>query len=355
MAHPEYTWLAADLRTNIILAELPIRGASVTNVLSDVGDFQGSVKVGDRRLEKVDLHAATLPGRTALYLDRNGVIVWGGIIWRRRYDATSSRLNLVGNTFESYAHKRLLGKSLRYIDTDMLEIARQLYIEMQAVSGGNIGILTPPAASGQLKTRRYRWQETPIFGEMLENLANNEPGFDYNVDVFYNTDGVITKNLMLGYPQIGQPTRNTNIVFEYPGTITHFDDDEDAVDGCNEFIAMGADDTRRAIASNPRSIDSGYPLLQKSLSLSTASRDRLEAHAREELAVRALPLQTIDNLKLDPAKVTIGDFRPGDGARLELNTPYHGKTTLRFRIASLTLRPADPDSQDVLEVALMRP
>ncbi len=340
----------------MILAELPIRGASVTNVLSDVGEFSGSVKVRDRRLRNVDLHSATLPGRTALYLDRNGTLVWGGIIWRRRYDSSSDRVSLSGNTFESYSHKRFIGKSLRYTDVDMLEIARQLYIEMQAVPGGDIGILTPTVTSGQLKTRRYRWQETPIYGDMVENLSNNEPGFDYNVDVYYDSNGAIIKSLLLGYPQIGQPVEATDIVLEYPGTVTHFDDDEDAAEGCNEFIAMGADDTRRAIASDPRSIDSGYPLLQKSLSLGISSRDRLQAHANEELAVRKLPLQTIDNLKLDPAKVVIGDFRAGDGVRLELNTPYHAKgTTLRFRIASTTLRPADPDSQDVLEVALMRP
>lgn len=116
---PEYRYFTADLITGSIVMEIPFSGVSWERKISAAGSFSGSIAVpgnlsGERSTgseDHFDLYNTTLPGKHALYVMRNGICVWGGIIWSRDYSITEKRLNVSALEFVSYFHHRTFWKS----------------------------------------------------------------------------------------------------------------------------------------------------------------------------------------------------------------------------------------------------
>jgi len=107
---PEYRYFTVDLMSNTVLAEVPFTGVSYERALKSAGSFSGSIPVIDKT-SALNLYDTTMPGRTALYVVRNNVCVWGGLIWSRSYSASSKVLNVNGSEFTSYLHHRNIWKT----------------------------------------------------------------------------------------------------------------------------------------------------------------------------------------------------------------------------------------------------
>src|SRR5688500_1705490 len=82
-----YTYLIADLRGGAILDELPLSGVSFDKKLNDAGSLRAQLQVLDPVIRSRGPRLLTEPGRTAIYVDRDGTLLWGGIIWTSRYRA----------------------------------------------------------------------------------------------------------------------------------------------------------------------------------------------------------------------------------------------------------------------------
>jgi hypothetical protein len=109
----EYRYYLTDLLSNQVIAELPFTGVSYERVLRKAGGFSGSVPVIEAT-KRYDLYETTMPGRTGLYVLRNGQCVWGGIIWSRKYDESSKTLSVDASEFPSYFYHRFIWKTLSY-------------------------------------------------------------------------------------------------------------------------------------------------------------------------------------------------------------------------------------------------
>lgn len=107
---PIYRYFTADLLTNEVIAEIPFQGVTYKRALKAAGEFTGSIPVIEDT-KYLNLYETTVPGKTALYVVRNGVCVWGGIIWNRSYDVVSKNLNVSGSEFTSYFYHRLIWKT----------------------------------------------------------------------------------------------------------------------------------------------------------------------------------------------------------------------------------------------------
>jgi hypothetical protein len=106
----EYRYFAYDLLTNELLTELPLTGVSYGRSLRESGTFTGSVTANENTFN-LNLYANTLPGKTAIYVTRNGVCVWGGIIWTRSYNIVNKTIEISASEFTSYLYKRVLWKT----------------------------------------------------------------------------------------------------------------------------------------------------------------------------------------------------------------------------------------------------
>lgn len=116
VAAVEYRYFVTDLVTNTILVEIPFQGVSWECGLRRAGAFSGSIPVTPKTAH-LNLYANTMPGRTGLYILRNGKCVWGGIVWSRSYDPSSQQLTVDGAEFLSYLYHRAIWKTRIYADS----------------------------------------------------------------------------------------------------------------------------------------------------------------------------------------------------------------------------------------------
>ena len=133
-----YRYILCDLLTNTELAELPLANVRFDLKLNGAGSLTASLPLTDPKVQALDPIGDTLPGRTALYVDRDGVLLWGGIVWTRR--STGPTLELGCQEFESYFANRLITTDAVFTQVDLLAIARQLINTAQIKANGNIGV-----------------------------------------------------------------------------------------------------------------------------------------------------------------------------------------------------------------------
>ncbi|MGL4998047.1 MAG: hypothetical protein ACRC5T_03690 [Cetobacterium sp.] len=107
---PEYRYFTADLLTNEVLAEIPFSQVSYERSIKGAGNFTGSIPVIEATAH-LNVYENTLPGNTALYVVRDGVCVWGGIIWNRSYSIVDEVLQVSADEFTSYFYKRKIWKT----------------------------------------------------------------------------------------------------------------------------------------------------------------------------------------------------------------------------------------------------
>jgi hypothetical protein len=107
---PVYRYFTVDLMTDRILTEIPLRNVSYACSLKAAGRFQGKIPV-TAETDSMSLYDSTMPGNTALYVMRNGVCVWGGIIWSRSYSFSSRDLEISASEFTSYLYHRKIWKT----------------------------------------------------------------------------------------------------------------------------------------------------------------------------------------------------------------------------------------------------
>lgn len=106
----DYRFFACDLVTNQVLTEIPFRNVSYGRSIREAGQFTGDVSISDDTFN-LNLYTNTIPGKVAIYVVRNNVCVWGGIIWSRDYDIKNRTLSVSANEFPSYLYHRVAWKT----------------------------------------------------------------------------------------------------------------------------------------------------------------------------------------------------------------------------------------------------
>lgn len=106
----DYRYYVCDLMSNELLAEIPFRGVSYSRSLTEAGTFTGDIAVTEDTYN-LSLYENTLPAKTALYVVRDGVCVWGGIIWGRTYSLIDKILSVTATEFTSYLTHRVVWKT----------------------------------------------------------------------------------------------------------------------------------------------------------------------------------------------------------------------------------------------------
>lgn len=109
----EYRFFLTDLLSNEIISEVPFKDVSFSRQIRRAGDFSGKIPFIPQT-KGLNLYESTMPGRTGLYVMRNGVCVWGGIIWSRSYDVLSKELDVSAAEFISYFYHRHIWQTLVY-------------------------------------------------------------------------------------------------------------------------------------------------------------------------------------------------------------------------------------------------
>ena len=315
-----YRYLFADLRTNAILAELPLTGVTFTQVLNNTGTLNARLQISDVRESGYDIEGVTIPARTAIYVDRDGVLVWGGVIWLRNYNSTSQSIELSAREFESYLEKRRITTTKVYQNVDQLTIAESLVNEAQQQVGGDIGFIVSSNTSGVLVSRVFFDYEFKDLFAAIKDLSSAQDGFDFAVDVAYDSFNEPQKYFNFSYPHRGVTYSALDpdaLVFEFPGNVVEYEWPDDGSVIANTMYAIGPNSNEaklRATAVSPEpQIQNGWPILEDTTNYNDVyDPNLLQQLANGEVAARQNPVVTI---KLTvPAYVSpkLGSYKTGD-------------------------------------------
>jgi len=347
----QYRYLLADVLTNQILAELSLTNVNFTQQLNTAGTFTGELLLTGVNTAKLNVLNSTIPARCAIYVDRSGVLVWGGIIWNREWDTGNQRLKITAREFESYFERRRITSTLVFTNQDQLTIAENLINAAQSVPYGNINVLIPSTTSGVIIGSQiyYNYELKTYFNALLD-LAKNNNGFDFNIKVAYDGSGNPTKTLQLGYPRLGNTYSSSSAtvpVFQIPaGNIVQYNYKEDGTKAANSVYATGAGSNEGKLIAN--SVDttktlSGWPLLEDSSNYSNITDSTLLGGlASGQVLATSYPPQTLQIVAppyLDPV---FGTYNLGDQARVILKDNFYPSTfDGNYRIVGLNVSPGE--------------
>jgi hypothetical protein len=352
-----YRYLFADLLTNEIVGELPLTGVSFTQQLNQAGTLQGHLLLSGMTTAQFNVNASTTPARTGIYVDRNGILIWGGVIWGRTYNSSEQTLNIVAREFESYFERRRITTTQAFTNQDQLLIARTLITSAQAVPSGDIGVIVGTETSGVLLSRTYYSYELKGVYNAIQDLSRGEDGFDFNIQVAYDPiTNEPTKTLVLGYPRTGtiySPTDPEAIVFEFPaGNIVDYEYPEDGAIAANTVYALGAGSNEGKLiesAQDTTLLADGWPLLEEQANYSDVTDSTyLQQLATGQVLAVAYPPTTIKIVV--PAYVTpeLGAYQIGDDARLVITDERFPNTLdAIYRIVGLSVQPGEDGPERV--------
>lgn len=352
-----YRYFFANLLTNEIIAELPLTGVSFTQQLNQAGTLQGHLLLSGVATPEFNVSASTIPAKTAIYVDRDGILVWGGVIWNRTYYSAQQTLTITAREFESYFERRRITQTIDFDQVDQLEIARTLIDDAQLVPYGDIGVITGSETSGVLVDRVYYDYELKGVYPAIQDLSRAENGFDFNIQVSYDpiTEEPI-KTLVLGYPRTGtvySPTDPNAFVFIFPaGNIVEYEYPEDGSIAANSIYALGAGSNEGKEISN--AVDAtkyadGWALLEDQANYSDViDTDLLDELALGQVNAVSYPPTTVKIVVPAYVSPEFGDYGIGDDARLII-TDERFPTTLDavYRIVALNVQPGEDGPERV--------
>lgn len=365
-----YTYLFCDLLTDVLLAELPLSDVRYSTELNGIGTLSGTIPYSDETLP-LGPDAASVPSRTSLYVDRDGVIVWGGIVWTRELVQGGKAIQAA--EFLSYYEKRHVKQTLStdtsvilnpaYVPTGQRLYTDQKYIVWSLLQyahsqpGGNPGVstaqLTAPA-HGVSRSVTYFGYERPQIYKSISELAAADNGFDFGIDVGWNpVAGNVPptryRRAQTWFPRRGRPAADSGLVFSKGGSgssILDYTWPENGVDMATEVTGLG-DGTGEAkvlaVAQDTDLLASGWPLLEAVTSYDgVIDQAQLDGLTAAELTARgAAQVQPVFEVSAD-TDPEFGSYSVGDEALFvidpEPRTPAGREGVLRIMSIEVTAR-----------------
>lgn len=362
---PIYRYFFVHAISDQLMLELPMTGVSWGRTIRRAGTFSGSIYVNPEN-EEADIFWGTMEWRTAIYVTRNGVPVWGGLIDSRSYDATTRELQISAVSFEAWLYHRVIWHTVSYnTSVDQYQVVRNLItlantdfagvgvpadIVAQFPAAASIGIEVENTNSGKHQdTLTVSGYELRSLGTILEEFSDNLGGFEYNIEIEpHDSDPNRFKRILRfrdtppsqlkqGETYSGERPGIDQNFFEFPGNISQISFDESIEESATRYFVTGktpetVGGTSSALAATPRGVwnndpylSTGWPLLEfveSSKHSEVTSQLTLDNYARQYGRRARPPVATWSvtvNGALDPV---IGTYRPGDWCRILTTDPF---------------------------------
>ena len=356
-----YRYLLADLVTNQVLAELPLTGVNFGQQLNAAGTMTAHLLVSGVNTAGLNVLNGSIPGRTAIYVDRNGILVWGGVLWQREYGSTDQSIKLTAREFLSYFERRRITTgsgtaygALAYTGIDQLQIAQSLISNAQSAPSGNIGLLynqdpLSTSTSGITLSRVYYNYEVKTVFNAVSDLSKQTNGFDFEISVYYDGGGNPAKSFNTYYPRSGVMYSATNPnapVFELGGNISEYTYLEDGSKAVNQIYALGAGSNEGkliSIANSASKLSSGWALLEDQANYSDITDPTvLSGLATGQINAVSYPPITLKVVAPPYVNPTFGTYEVGDEVRVRITDAFFPKGyDAIFRIIGLSVAPGE--------------
>lgn len=365
-----WTYLIADLRTNVIAGELPLSGVRMSKVLNGSGQISGNLKMGDPKVQAQAVYAMTRPAIRAIYGLRDSKPFWGGILWVSEYDSAPRSMALAGADFFSYwDHRKVLevlaappiaatyvaGLSKVYTQQDQNDIARDLVTLAQSHTAGNIGMtFANTTDSGILLDRSYHGYEQFYVGEALRELASLPTGPDVAFDVTGpDSQGRPIRVMRLGTPRLTQGGAQHR--WDLGGNLLSYKwKSGGGVMATRVFFeGDGAERGARIAVSEDTSLyANGWPLLETDeIDTTVTSDSQLQTKADGLQSARRLPAVEVELRVRGDLPPVLGEYAPGDEGRLVIaanrDALFPAGLDVAVRIDSMQVDITDEGKEDI--------
>jgi hypothetical protein len=292
-----------------------------------------------------------------VYILRNEIPVWGGIIWKRTYSSTDNSVRFECSTFESYFSHRFLSDVISFESgdgEDQLVIAQT--IARQVASEALIDVAT--GKTGVLRYWTGFYYEFKKIDAAITSISSLFDGFDWNVRVYVDgSTHQLKRRLIWGYPYLGVLQKNTQLAFMYPGNIKTYTtlDDADG-SGTNIYTIGGGEGLDQIISasSSPKLINAGWPILDYSVSYKdTFNPALLDAKAVLDAAKFRSPVTILTVTVAAGSEPELGSYNPGDWARFHIEDEWNSEPIdTYFRITEISTTVSDTGAPEAVTLVI---
>lgn len=321
MGNP-FTYPAWDLVSGAPLDPLPYKGVSFGKQVNQPGPWAGMLPLADPRVQKLAWNDASKTGKALLAVDLFGTLIWGGLVWTRKYRKSQKQLVVGATDVGSYFKARLQAAdySATFPENTAIEIVKKVVEDALTVANLEPGITFVVREVGVVPDVEAKYPGTSL--QTLESIVNTlsqmgyGAGFDYSFDVAYvpgTTEPMIT--MTVWFPRQGRLANETGIVL-LDGDMLDWEYPEDSTLQATEITVMGSG-VGGTVPATASTVVPGYPLLQRTVShAQILNQQVLDEIALGELGVAAhpvvtpwveLPLRFEGNDPLLPGEFTLGD------------------------------------------------
>lgn len=346
-AEHTYTYLFCDLMTDTVLAELPLADVTYSTELNGIGTLTATIPYTDETAP-LDPDTASTPCRTAIYVDRDGVIVWGGIIWTRQPSSRSSKQIQAAEFFSYYQHRYVKstlstdpsavlnpalvpGGQRLYADQAFLAWSILTYANVQPYGNPMINVDSLTAASHNItRAATYYGFERPEIFKIFSELAAADDGFDFGMDVGWtastnNNPPVRYRRVRIWHPRRGRDAASSGLVFTKGGPGSNIIDytwPENGTVTATEISALGAGTGEAkvsAVVQEPEMLASGWPLLETVTTYDTViDKAQIAGLATAELTSRSRAQTNPTFVVTAEDDPPFGSYSVGDEALFEI-------------------------------------
>lgn len=332
----KFTVFAYDLNTNTRLAELPATNLSFDTRLNDAGAIGfdlalSSAKVAARAAPILSYDGAPF----AVYVDRNGTIVWGGTCWTGNYQKSTGNIAIQGKEFGAYFNQRIIlgdySAATYPGGIDPAQLVYKAYSDAQNVAlggpGASLGI-SVVGGSSTIPTFVPGYpitQHTTVSQIAADMAAVSSPGSG-TVDVVFTSawdpvSGAPVTTLKIWSPRAGRDSTTSPLVFDL-ASVDDYTWPTDATKAGTTFTVTGAGSgaaTPTAVVNSAAPVGGlgQMPRLDQVFSFSNVqSQSQLNLMATGLAQSFGYPVRTPTVTLPSAADPVLGSWLIGDDARL---------------------------------------
>ncbi|GAA1919873.1 hypothetical protein [Streptantibioticus ferralitis] len=352
---PDYRYIVARAVTGEILHwNLPLSDVEFGPELGGPGSLSATLNptFGQAMDDLLD------PGNTVLYVERDSVLLWGGVIWRA--EPQGPKLPIEASGFTSYLHRRYdlngnLGGRGSYIGADPCQIIRDVWTYAQTQPDGDLKVTVDDTKSTAKKGTSKdpyvinRWDARNL-GDIVDEMAGSDDGLEWSETVAWR-DGHAERRIVLGAPRLGR--RREDLTFTTGANVTG---EPQVVLDADQYaqwvVALGSGEgaKRKLVIDGMRN-----RRLRLEHRLETQEKDeaKLKQRAEHDRQARQI-LPTLTELEVcDHPAAPIAALRVGDDVRIRLHEP-HTTYDQWNRITGFTVRPGQGETSERVTLKLER-
>lgn len=321
----EISYIFGDVLTGQIIAEMPLKGVSMTRMIGG-GDFRAAFNLDQTGQDNETVVSATEPGRCYVVCERDGTPIWGGIIRSRTYQSQGKAFQIYCRDVAHYPEYRIVRTDFLNEDIEQRNIFRSLWSDMMSDPSSVQVVLPSSYPTVVTKSLDVKAFEMKSYRSAMDMIANGDDGFDWSIDTV-RVENSYQWHLRTGYPRLGTTNPDTAVVFDYPGSVLNYWENENMSDHGTHFFGVGSGEGSSMLIQpviHSDLIAGNYPRYDVALSLKSVQDADTLTSLTTQMAVNLKGGTKTLTLELKADKTPeFGSYGLGDMAKIYIDDPAH--------------------------------